>query len=288
MKVLVTGARGQLGYDVVGELAKRGHTPFAANSDNMDITDSDQVVAVITQEQPDAVIHCAAYTAVDKAEEDVQLCRKVNAQGTENIAKICGERGIKMIYISTDYVFDGTGERLWEPDDAVTKPLNVYGQTKYEGEQAVQRYVDQYYIVRIAWVFGRNGSNFVKTMLRLGKQNKAVKVVNDQIGSPTYTFDLAVLLCDMLETDRYGIYHASNEGFCSWYDFACEIFRAAGMDEVEVTPVSSGEFPSKAARPKNSRLSKDKLEANGFGRLPEWQDAVKRYIEVLKQDGQLL
>lgn len=287
MKVLVTGARGQLGYDVVGELAKRGHTPFAANSDNMDITDSAQVAAVITQEQPDAVIHCAAYTAVDKAEEDVRLCREVNAQGTENIAKLCGERGIKMIYISTDYVFDGTGERPWEPDDAVTQPLNVYGQTKYEGEQAVQRYVDKYYIVRIAWVFGRNGSNFVKTMLRLGKQNKAVKVVNDQIGSPTYTVDLAVLLCDMLEIDRYGIYHASNEGFCSWYDFACEIFRAAGMDEVEVTPVSSGEFPSKAARPKNSRLSKDKLEANGFGRLPVWQDAVKRYIAVLKQDGQL-
>ncbi|MBQ3600646.1 MAG: dTDP-4-dehydrorhamnose reductase, partial [Lachnospiraceae bacterium] len=222
--------------------------------------------------------HCAAYTAVDAAEDNVGVCRKVNVDGTENIAKACKKNDIKMIYISTDYVFDGQGSRPWEPDDKVTEPLNVYGMTKYEGEQAVQRYLEKFYIVRIAWVFGVNGKNFVKTMLRLGEEKGAVSVVDDQYGSPTYTVDLAVLLCDMVETNRYGIYHATNEGFCNWYEFACEIFRKANM-EVEVTPVSSESFPAKAKRPGNSRMSKEKLDLNGFRRLPSWQDAVERYID---------
>ena len=206
----------------------------------------------------------------------------INAQGTRNIAASCDRLGCKMMYISTDYVFDGEGTRPWEPDDEVTTPLNVYGETKYEGEQAVRELVEKFFIVRISWVFGVNGNNFVKTMLRLGKQNGAVKVVDDQIGSPTYTPDLSVLLCDMIESDRYGTYHATNEGLCSWYEFACEIFRAAGMNDVKVTPVSSGEFPVKAKRPHNSRLNKDKLTANGFNRLPAWQDAVARYVKILE------
>lgn len=280
MRVLVTGVNGQLGHDVVNELIKRGHTPIATDAEEMDITDAEAVEKVITSEKPDAVIHCAAYTAVDKAEENPDICHKVNGEGTRNIAAICKKLDIKMMYISTDYVFDGEGTRPWEPDDAVTEPLNVYGLTKYEGEKAVRDNVDKFFIVRIAWVFGENGNNFIKTMLRLGEQNGAVKVVDDQVGSPTYTYDLSVLLCDMIESDRYGIYHATNEGFCSWYEFACEIFKAAGMD-VEVTPVRSGEFPVKAKRPHNSRMSKDKLEDNGFKRLPDWHDATKRYVDIL-------
>lgn len=282
MKVLVTGADGQLGHDLVIELEKRGHTAIPTDRNEMDITDAEAVERVITDAAPDAVIHCAAYTAVDKAEEDVEVCRNINAQGTRNIAASCDRLGCKMMYISTDYVFDGEGTRPWEPDDEVTTPLNVYGETKYEGEQAVRELVEKFFIVRIAWVFGVNGNNFVKTMLRLGKQNGAVEVVDDQIGSPTYTPDLSVLLCDMIESDRYGTYHATNEGLCSWYEFACEIFRAAGMNDVKVTPVSSGEFPVKAKRPHNSRLNKDKLTANGFNRLPAWQDAVARYVKILE------
>ena len=286
MKVLVTGANGQLGHDVVLELNRRGHTAIATDREEMDITDEKSVDAFISANAPDAVIHCAAYTAVDKAEDDVQACRMVNAVGTQNIARTCKKLGCKMMYISTDYVFDGEGERAWEPDDAVTKPLNVYGQTKYEGEVAVRENVEKYFIVRIAWVFGVNGNNFVKTMLRLGRQNGAVKVVSDQIGSPTYTPDLAVLLCDMIESDKYGNYHATNEGLCSWYEFACEIFKAAGMTDVVVTPVGTEEFPVKAKRPHNSRMSKDKLEDNGFHRLPAWQDAVKRYVDILMAQEQ--
>lgn len=286
MKVLVTGANGQLGHDVVLELNRRGHTSIATDREEMDITDEKSVDAFISANAPDAVIHCAAYTAVDKAEDDVQACRMVNAVGTQNIARTCKKLGCKMMYISTDYVFDGEGERAWEPDDAVTKPLNVYGQTKYEGEVAVRDNVEKYFIVRIAWVFGVNGNNFVKTMLRLGRQNGAVKVVSDQIGSPTYTPDLAVLLCDMIESDKYGNYHATNEGLCSWYEFACEIFKAAGMTDVVVTPVGTEEFPVKAKRPHNSRMSKDKLEDNGFHRLPAWQDAVKRYVDILMAQEQ--
>lgn len=282
MKVLVTGVKGQLGYDVVRELQKRGHEAVGVDIDEMDITDAAAVERVMTEVQPDAVIHCSAYTAVDRAEEDTEICRRVNVDGTENIAKICKKLDCKMLYLSTDYIFSGDGERPWEPDDEAS-PLNAYGQSKYDGELALKKYVKKYFIVRISWVFGINGNNFIKTMLRLGRENGAVKVVDDQIGSPTYTYDLARLLVDMIESDRYGAYHATNEGICSWYEFAKEIFRAAGMDNVSVTPVKSGEFPVKAKRPKNSRMSKEKLVANGFSLLPAWQDAVERYIKEVHQ-----
>lgn len=280
MKVLVTGAKGQLGYDVVKELEKRGHTAVGVDIQEMDITDPNAVDNVITHAMVDAVIHCAAYTAVDAAEDNLGICNKINVDGTSNIAKVCKKLDIKMIYISTDYVFDGQGTRPWEPDDKVTEPLNAYGMSKYAGEREVQKYLEKYYIVRIAWVFGMNGKNFVKTMLRVGKEQGAASVVNDQFGSPTYTIDLSVLLVDMVETNRYGIYHATNEGFCSWFDFACEIYRQAGLD-IPVTPVSSTEFKAKAKRPSNSRMSKEKLTANGFKKLPTWQDATGRYVKLL-------
>ena len=284
MKVLVTGVKGQLGHDVMNELALRGIEGTGVDVEEMDITDRTACETVISQEKPDAVIHCAAYTAVDAAEDNLELCRKINAEGTRNIARVCKAMDIKMMYISTDYVFNGGGERPWEPDDH-REPLNVYGLTKYEGEIAVEQNVQKYFIVRIAWVFGVNGKNFIKTMLRLGKEKGAVSVVNDQIGSPTYTYDLARLLVDMIQTDRYGRYHATNEGLCSWYEFACEIFRQAGMDEVKVTPVDSDGFPAKAKRPSNSRMSKEKLTENGFERLPSWQNALERYLKALKDNG---
>ena len=284
MKVLVTGVKGQLGHDVMNELALRGIEGFGVDVEEMDITDRTACETVISQEKPDAVIHCAAYTAVDAAEDNLELCRKINAEGTRNIARVCKAMDIKMMYISTDYVFNGGGERPWEPDDH-REPLNVYGLTKYEGEIAVEQNVQKYFIVRIAWVFGVNGKNFIKTMLRLGKEKGAVSVVNDQIGSPTYTYDLARLLVDMIQTDKYGRYHATNEGLCSWYEFACEIFRQAGMDEVKVTPVDSDGFPAKAKRPSNSRMSKEKLTENGFERLPSWQNALERYLKALKDNG---
>ncbi|WP_320971359.1 dTDP-4-dehydrorhamnose reductase [Enterocloster bolteae] len=284
MKVLVTGVKGQLGHDVMDELALRGIEGFGVDVEEMDITDRTACETVISQEKPDAVIHCAAYTAVDAAEDNLELCRKINAEGTRNIARVCKAMDIKMMYISTDYVFNGGGERPWEPDDH-REPLNVYGLTKYEGEIAVEQNVQKYFIVRIAWVFGVNGKNFIKTMLRLGKEKGAVSVVNDQIGSPTYTYDLARLLVDMIQTDKYGRYHATNEGLCSWYEFACEIFRQAGMDEVKVTPVDSDGFPAKAKRPFNSRMSKEKLTENGFERLPSWQNALERYLKALKDNG---
>ena len=280
MKVLVTGVNGQLGYDVVNELNKRGHMAIGTDIEEMDITDANSVDSVIKGNAPDAVIHCAAYTAVDAAEDNAELCRKINAEGTQNIANVCKELDIKMIYISTDYVFDGEGERAWKPDDERT-PLNVYGQTKYEGELAVQNTLDKYFIVRIAWVFGMNGKNFIKTMLNLGKTRDSITVVNDQFGSPTYTFDLARLLVDMVETEKYGIYHATNEGICTWYEFACEIFRQAGID-VKVLPVSAAEYPAKAKRPSNSRMSKEKLTENGFEKLPTWQDALSRYLKEIE------
>lgn len=279
MRILVTGVKGQLGYDVMNELDKRGIEGVGVDIEEMDITDAEKVKEVIEGAEVDAVIHCAAYTAVDAAEDHVDLCRKINAGGTKNIAKVCGSLGIKMVYISTDYVFNGTGSRPWEPDDE-REPLNVYGQTKYEGELAVEKYVDKYFIVRIAWVFGVNGKNFIKTMLNLGKTHDEINVVNDQIGSPTYTYDLARLLVDMVLTERYGRYHATNEGLCTWYEFAREIFAQAGMD-VKVNPVTSEEFPSKAKRPSNSRMSKEKLSEMGFERLPSWQDALKRYLEII-------
>ena len=280
MRILVTGVKGQLGYDVVNELKKRGHEAIGVDIEEMDITDAVAVKADITAAGVDAVIHCAAYTAVDAAEDNEDICRKVNAAGTENIAKVCKALDIKMIYISTDYVFDGKGERPWEPDDQ-QNPQGVYGQTKYEGELAVMDNLDKYFIVRIAWVFGINGKNFIKTMLSLAETRDSLTVVNDQIGSPTYTFDLARLLVDMAETDKYGIYHATNEGLCSWYDFAVEIFKQAGV-AIDVAPVSSEAFNAKAKRPSNSRMSKDKLEANGFKRLPSWQDALARYLAILQ------
>lgn len=282
MKVLVTGVKGQLGYDVVRELQSRGHEAIGVDIEEMDITDETAVSRVMEETAPEAVIHCSAFTAVDRAEEEQELCYKVNVEGTENIAKMCQKLGCKMLYLSTDYIFSGEGQRPWEPEDTPS-PLNAYGQSKYQGEVALRQYVDKYFIVRISWVFGINGNNFIKTMLRLGKENGAVKVVDDQIGSPTYTFDLAKLLVDMIETEQYGAYHATNEGICSWYEFAKEIFQEANMKEVTVTPVSSEEFPVKAKRPKNSRMSKEKLVQNGFSLLPSWQDAVKRYIKELKK-----
>lgn len=279
MKVLVTGVKGQLGYDVAKELEKRGTSVVGVDVDEMDITDEAAVRRVISDALPDAVIHCAAYTAVDAAQDNEEMCRKVNAEGTRYIAKMCKELGIKMLYISTDYVFDGQGTRPWEPDDE-RNPLSVYGQTKYEGELAVQNMLDKYFIVRITWTFGVNGKNFVKTMLRLSEKNSSIRVVNDQYGSPTATADLAVLLSDMIATDKYGIYHATNEGICTWYEFTCEIFRQAGIG-VEVVPVTTAEYGAKAQRPANSRMSKDKLTANGFERLPSWQDALTRYLKEL-------
>lgn len=284
MKILVTGVKGQLGYDVVNELEKRKIEVIGVDIDEMDITDEAAVHRVITEAAPEAVIHCAAYTAVDAAEDNAEICRRVNADGTRYIAGVCKELDIKMLYISTDYVFDGQGTRPWEPDDK-RNPLNVYGQTKYEGELAVQNALDKYFIVRIAWVFGLNGKNFVKTMLRLAETHNRITVVNDQYGSPTYTFDLARLLADMVVTDKYGIYHATNEGVCTWYEFACEILKEAGAD-TEVLPVSTAEYPAKAKRPQNSRMNKDKLDANGFKRLPPWQDALAHYLTQLGRYAQ--
>jgi dTDP-4-dehydrorhamnose reductase len=286
MKVLVTGVKGQLGYDVMKELAKRKIEAVGVDIEDMDITDPVAVERVITTKNVDAVIHCAAYTAVDAAEDQQELCRKVNAVGTRNIARVCKNIDAKMLYISTDYVFDGQGERPWEPNDPKA-PLNFYGQTKYEGELAVQEFLERYFIVRISWVFGVNGKNFVKTMLRLGKERGAVGVVADQVGSPTFTPDLAVLLVDMITTEKYGVYHATNEGYCSWYEFACEIFKTAGMDQVKVSPLTTDAFPVKAKRPANSRMDKTALDQAGFKRLPTWQDALKRYIPVLRETGEL-
>ncbi|MGN8631068.1 dTDP-4-dehydrorhamnose reductase [Blautia sp. HCP3S3_G3] len=279
MRVLVTGVKGQLGHDVMNELAKRGYEGIGVDVEEMDITDASAVEHVMREAHADKVVHCAAWTAVDAAEDQAELCRRVNAQGTENIARMCRELDLPMIYLSTDYVFDGEGTRPWEPDDE-RHPLNVYGQTKYEGELAVEKYLEKYYIVRIAWVFGVNGKNFIKTMLKLSENHDTLTVVDDQVGSPTYTYDLARLLVDMLETEKYGRYHATNEGLCSWYEFAKEIFRQAGK-QVTVLPVSSEEYPAKAKRPHNSRMNKDKLEEMGFERLPSWQDALSRYLKEI-------
>ncbi len=280
MKLLVTGKTGQLGHDICKELEARGHEVIGMGSADMDITDADAVRKVLYANRPEIVIHCAAYTAVDNAEDEVETCRRVNVDGTENIARICRELDAVMLYLSTDYVFSGTDERPWKPEDEA-EPLGVYGLTKYEGELAVKKYLKKYFIVRVSWIYGINGKNFVKTMLRLGEERGAVSVVNDQIGSPTYTRDLAVLLADMAESKKYGTYHASNEGVCSWYEFACQIFREAGMDYVTVTPVDSASFPAKAKRPSNSRMDKGKLTANGFSLLPTWQDALHRFMKEL-------
>lgn len=303
MKIFVTGVGGQLGHDVMNEMSKRGiegvgsdvAPHYSGVQDgtavckmpyvSLDITDAEAVRKVLTQVQPDAVIHCAAWTAVDLAEDDdkVEKVRAVNAGGTRNIAMVCKELDCKMLYISTDYVFDGQGEKPWEPDCKDYKPMNVYGQTKLEGELAVSEALEKFFIVRIAWVFGKNGNNFVKTMLKVGATHDMLKVVNDQVGTPTYTFDLARLLVDMIQTDKYGYYHATNEGgYISWYDFAVEIFRQAGMS-TKVLPVTTEEYGlSKAARPFNSRLDKSKLVEAGFTPLPTWQDALGRYLKEIE------
>ncbi len=282
MKVLVTGAKGQLGYDVVNELKKRNHEAIGVGSDKMDITDGASVEKIFKETKVDAVVHCAAYTSVDAAEDNKGLCMKVNVEGTKNIAKACKKIDAKMIYISTDYVFNGEGEKPWEPEDECA-PLNVYGRSKYEGELAVEKYLDKYFIVRIAWVFGINGKNFVKTMLNLGETKDEINVVNDQFGSPTYTYDLSRLLVDMLETEKYGKYHATNEGVCTWYEFAKEIFRQADM-RVNVNPVTSDMFCARAKRPHNSKMAKEKLDEQGFIRLPDWRDALTRYLKNQKND----
>ena len=295
MRVFVTGVGGQLGHDVMNELAKRGHemigSDILSDLDNgmpyypLDITDVAAVKATLEQVKPEAVIHCAAWTAVDLAEDEdkQEKVRAINASGTANIASCCKELGCKMMYISTDYVFDGQGQTPWQPDCKDYAPLNVYGQTKLEGELAVSGTLEKFFIVRIAWVFGLNGNNFIKTMLNVGKKYDTLRVVNDQIGTPTYTLDLSTLLVDMIETERYGYYHATNEGgYISWYDFACEIFRQAGYTN-QIVPVTTEEYGlSKAARPFNSRLDKSKLIENGFEPLPTWQDALSRYLKELE------
>ncbi|MBP3379623.1 MAG: dTDP-4-dehydrorhamnose reductase [Ruminococcus sp.] len=287
MRVLVTGVKGQLGYDVVNELTKRNHEAVGVDIDEMDITDAESVRSVITGTAPDAVIHCAAWTAVDAAEdeENIPKVQAVNVDGTRNIVEVCKKLGCRMMYISTDYVFNGQGTEPWEPDCRDYAPLSVYGRTKLEGELAVSDILDKYFIVRIAWVFGKNGKNFIKTMLNVGKKYPEVRVVSDQIGTPTYTYDLARLLVDMVETEKYGYYHATNEGgYISWYDFTCEIFRQAGYS-TKVTPVTTEEYGiSKAARPFNSRLDKSKLVRSGFRPLPTWQDALSRYLKEIEDE----
>lgn len=302
MKVFVTGVAGQLGHDVMNELFKRGYEGIGSDmqpvysgiQDNsavtkmpympLDITDNQAVMSILLDVNPDVVIHCAAWTAVDMAEDDdkVERVREVNAKGTEYIANACKELDCKMVYISTDYVFDGQGDTPWLPDCTDYKPLNVYGQTKLEGEIAVSKALDKFFIVRIAWVFGVNGNNFIKTMLKIGKTHDEISVVNDQIGTPTYTYDLARLLVDMVESDKYGYYHATNEGgYISWYDFACEIFKQAGY-ATKVNSVTTQEYgASKAARPYNSRLDKKKITENGFTPLPTWQNALERYLKEI-------
>lgn len=289
MRVLVTGVGGQLGHDVMNELKKRGFeaigTDVQGNCDvTLDITDATAVAGAIGKIRPDALIHCAAWTAVDAAEEQEELVRSVNAKGTANLAEACKKIDCTMMYISTDYVFDGQGETPWQPDCKDYMPLNIYGQTKLEGELAVASTLERYFIVRIAWVFGKNGKNFVKTMLNVGKKYDTVRVVNDQIGTPTYTYDLARLLVDMIKTKKYGYYHATNEGgFISWYDFTKEIFRQAGYT-TNVIPVTTEEYGmSKAARPFNSRLDKSKLAEAGFELLPAWQDALTRYLKEIEE-----
>lgn len=280
MKILVTGAGGQLGHDVCGVLTARNIEYKGVDIADFDITDAQATHDYITNICPDAVIHCSAWTAVDKAEDEIEKVRAVNTTGPRNIAAVCKEIGAKMLYISTDYVFPGTGERFYEPEDPVG-PLGAYGETKLGGELAVKELLNRFFIVRISWVFGKNGNNFVKTMLRLAETKSEISVVCDQIGSPTYTADLAPLLCDMIATDKYGVYHATNEGICSWAEFAQEIFQLAGKN-VRVNPIPTSEYPTKAARPLNSRMSKDKLEEMGFARLPDWHDALRRYLLELE------
>ncbi len=284
MKIIVTGAKGQLGTDVCIELNRRGHEVIGIDRDELDITDEKAVYTLFEEVRPQAVIHCAAYTAVDKAESEENLCRAVNVLGTGYLAKAAAAIGAKFLYISTDYVFDGNKEGEYFPDDPIS-PRSVYGLTKAEGEAQVKAALDRFFIVRISWVFGINGNNFVKTMLRLAESKTELNVVCDQIGSPTYTPDLSRLLADMIETEKYGVYHATNEGVCSWYEFACEIFRLAGKN-VKVHSVTTEEYlklvPQQAKRPKNSVMNKAKLAEEGFNALPEWKDALQRFMAKVK------
>ena len=280
MKVLVTGANGQLGYDVVKQLQKQNIECFGAARKDFDIVNFEATEKFITNYMPDVVIHCAAYTAVDKAEDEQGLCYLVNASATENIAQICKKIDAKMVYISTDYVFDGTKKDFYEVDDK-PNPINVYGKSKLLGEQAIQKILNKYFLVRISWVFGEHGNNFVKTMLKLGKERKEINVVADQYGSPTYTADLASLLIEMIKTDKYGIYHATNEGICSWAEFAEEIFKLAEMN-VKVNCITTDEYPTKAKRPLNSRLSKEKIDKY-FYKLPFWEIALEKFIKINEQ-----
>ena len=279
MKILVTGANGQLGYDVLKVLAARRIEGIPADIAEFDITDARATERFICGCRPDAVVHCAAYTAVDKAEDDAERCRLINETGTENVARACGKADAKMIYISTDYVLPGTGDAFYETD-APTGPLSVYGKTKLAGELAVKSLLSRYFIVRTSWVFGKNGNNFVKTMLRLGKEREELNVVCDQIGSPTYTADLAPVLADMAASEKYGVYHATNEGVCSWAEFAAEVFRQAEMP-TRVNFVTTDQYPARAHRPANSRLSKASLDQAGFSLLPPWEDALKRYLSEI-------
>lgn len=281
MRILVTGASGQLGYDVERELERRGIEHLGTSSRELDITDRAAVEHLMQSYRPDAVIHCAAYTKVDLAEDEPERCWAVNADGTRNLAAACREIGAKMLYISTDYVFPGTGERSYETGDP-TGPVNTYGRSKLAGELAVQSLLEKYFIVRISWVFGKNGNNFVKTMLRLAETKAELSVVCDQIGSPTYTADLAPLLCDMVQTERYGVYHATNEGTCAWSEFAEAIFELAGR-QVVVHPIPTSAYPTRAARPLNSRMSKERLRDNGFQALLEWKDALARYLKEITE-----
>ena len=276
MKVLVTGVKGQLGFDVCKELDKRNIENKGIDRDDCDITDEQAVLSYIKNYAPDVVVHCAAYTAVDRAEDEKEICYNVNVKGTEYIARACKEIDAKMVYISTDYVFEGVGDDAYEVDDKAA-PDNTYGITKYQGEEAVRKILSKYFIIRISWVFGINGNNFINTMMKLGESRSELNVVADQIGSPTYTYDTAPLICDMIATEKYGTYHATNEGYCSWADLAEYIFSVTGQ-KVLVHHIKSEEYPTKASRPKNSRLSKASLDNAGFKRLPDWQDAVKRYI----------
>ena len=276
MKVLLTGARGQLGYDVLKELDKRNHKPIGVDKEEMDLIYTDKIKECIKKFNPEAIIHCGAYTNVDKAEDEEDLCRLINATSTKEIAKCAKELDVLMIYISTDYVFDGTKDGEYTEDD-LPNPINVYGKTKYEGELYVQELLEKYYIVRISWVFGENGNNFVDTMLRLSKDRKPLNVINDQVGSPTYTKDLAPLLVDMIETNKYGIYHATNEGYCTWYDFSKDIFKIADVD-IQVNPVNTSEYTTKARRPLNSKMSKEKLKNMGFTTLRNYKSALYEYI----------
>lgn len=277
LKILVTGVKGQLGYDVCRELTKRNIENKGIDKEDCDITNKNDIVSYIKNYSPSVVVHCAAYTAVDKAEDEKDICYNINKNGTENIAKACKEIGAKMVYISTDYVFNGEGDKPYSIEDK-TAPCGVYGDSKLQGEKAVQDIIDKYFIIRISWAFGINGHNFINTMVKLAENNKELKVVSDQIGSPTFTEDLSKLICDMVMTDKYGIYHATNENYCSWAEFAEYIFQTTGQ-QVKVNYIASEEYPTKAVRPKNSRLSKNSLDKAGFKRLPDWKDAVKRYIK---------